>query len=122
MLWGDIMPASELTVEQVGLAPDHALIVARGVLDRSTVAQLGSCVEQALDAGARYLIADLAQVTRCDRAALPALATLARRLSQRHGWLRLVATSEAVIAALETTDICDVLDLYRAHNGTLRAS
>lgn len=112
------MSASELTVEQAWLPPDHVLIVACGVLDHVTVARLGCCLEQALAAGARYLVADLARVTRCDEAALPALAVLARRLSPRQGWLRLVATSDAVLAALETADICDVLDLYRAHNGS----
>lgn len=122
MLPGDVMSVSELTVEQVGLAPDHALIVAGGVLDHSTVAQLGACVQQALDTGARYLVADLAQITRCDRAALPALAVIARQLTTRRGWLRLVATSDAVIAALEATDMCDLLDLYRGHNGTRDAS
>jgi anti-anti-sigma factor len=110
------MPVSELTVQHVRLAPEHALIVARGVIDEATVAEFHSCLEQVLDAGARYLVADLAHVTGCDSAALPALAAAARRLSAIHGWLRLVATSEAVIATVDDLDLRDVLDLYRAHN------
>lgn len=122
MLPGGTMSITGLTVEQVGLAPDHALIVASGVLDRTTVTQLDTAVARVLDAGARFLVVDLAQISRCDPAALPALAAAARRLSLRQGWLRLVATSPAVVAALDTTDICDVLDLYHGHNGTRDAS
>ncbi|MHA6783039.1 hypothetical protein ACVGOW_18875 [Pseudonocardia saturnea] len=54
---------------------------------------------------------------RCDPAALPALAAFARRFSAVHGRLRLVATSEAVSATLDSVDLCDVLDRYRAHDG-----
>lgn len=72
--------------------------------------------------GARYLVADLSQVSGCDPAALVALARAARRLSSRHGWLRLVATSPVVVTALDTADVRDVVDLYHAHNGTGDAS
>lgn len=112
------MPGSELSIDQAGIAPDHALIVARGVLDHTTVTELRAVLDRVLATDARYLIADLAQVTRCDRAALPALAGAARRLVLREGWLRLVASSDAVVAALDTTDVSDLIDLYHAHNGT----
>lgn len=100
------------------MAPDHALIVACGVLDHTTVTQLDTCGAAVPDTGARYLVLDLAQVSRRDPAALAALAAAARRLSLRQGWLRLVATSPAVIAALGSTDICDLADLNHAHHGT----
>lgn len=116
------MSLSGLTIEQVGLAPDHALIVLRGVLDHNTAAELDAAVEQILDTGTRCLVADLSQVGRCDPRALTALAQAARRLSLRQGWLRLVATSPAVIGVLDTADVCDVVDLYHAHNGTRLAS
>jgi len=106
----------------VALAPDHALIVLRGVLNRTTAAQLDAGVEQVLGTGAHFLVADLSQVTRCDPAALATLAHAARRLSLRRGWLRLVATSPAVITALDATDVCDLVDLYHAHHGTRDAS
>ena len=64
------------------------------------------------------LLLDLAQITGCNPAAIPALAAAARRLSGRHGRLRLVATSEAVVAALDSTEVSDLIDLYHAHNGT----
>ena len=60
------MSASELSVEQAEPTPDHVLTVVREVLDETTAAQLDSGAEQALDTGACYLVADLAQVTGCD--------------------------------------------------------
>lgn len=122
MMSGGGVSVSGLTVDHVALAPDHALIVFRGVLNRTTAAQLDASVEQILDAGAHFLVADLSQVTRCDPAALASLAYAARQLSLRQGWLRLVATSPAVITALDATDVCDLLDLYHAHYGTRDAS
>jgi hypothetical protein len=98
------MSASELTVEQVGPTPDHVMTVVRGMLDETTAAQLGSCSEQALDTNARYLVADPAQVTGCDLTALPAPDGSARRPTPCEARLQLVATSNAVIAALDTTD------------------
>jgi hypothetical protein len=98
------MSPSELTVEQVGPTPDHVITVVRGMLEEATAAQLGSCAKQALDTGACYLVADLAQVTGGDLTALPAPDGRARRPTPRDARLQLVATSDAVIAALDTTD------------------
>jgi hypothetical protein len=98
------MSASELTVEQVGPTPDHVMTVVRGMLDETVAAQLSSSAEEALDTGARYLVADPTQVTGCDLTALPAPDGSARRPTPRDARLQLVATSDAVIAALDTTD------------------
>jgi hypothetical protein len=65
------MSAYELIVEQAGPTPDHVMTVVRGMLDETAAARLGSSAEQPLDTGARYLVADPAQVTGCDLTALP---------------------------------------------------
>lgn len=111
-----------LTVDHALLQPDHALMVARGVLDRTTVAHLADGVEQVLETGTRYLVLVLAQVTRCDKAALAELAEAARRLSRRGGWLRLVATSPAVVDALDHAALPDLVSIYHAHNGSTAAA
>ena len=98
------MSASELSVEQAEPTPDRVLTVVREVLDETAAAQLDSGAEQALDTGACYLVADLAQVTGCDLSALPAPAGAARGPIPRDTWLRLVASGDAVIVALDTTD------------------
>jgi hypothetical protein len=98
------MSASELIVEHAGPTPDHVMTVVRGMLDETAAAQLGSSAEQALDTGARYLVADPAQVTGCDLTALPAPDGTARLPTPRDARLQLVATSDAVIAAPDTTD------------------
>jgi hypothetical protein len=77
------MSTSELTVEQVGLvpAPDDALSLARGVLDETTLAQFGSCVEHALNRAVDAAVTDL-------REQLRALQTQLRRERAETAWLR----------------------------------
>jgi anti-anti-sigma factor len=117
------MSASGLTVDHVALPPEHALMVLRGPLNPSNTPQLRHGLDQCLhDPALRYLVLDLSQVSTCEPAALPLLAATARQLCQRHGWLRLVATHPAVLDALDTTSLADLLAIYSAHNGTPHAT
>lgn len=98
--------------EQMGR--EHALLIARGVIDDAVLADFPDRIEALVDSGVRYVVVDLSQVSSCSTGLVAALAQACRVLLHRHGWLRSVATAACVTVALEQAEATDLLAVYQA--------
>jgi anti-sigma B factor antagonist len=88
-----------------------ALIVARGELDVQSVADLRARLNEAIDAGNKKVVIDLAQVSFIDSLSLSALVAARRRIGD-HGRLAVVAVHEYVRLILQATGLEQVLDVF----------
>jgi anti-sigma B factor antagonist len=88
-----------------------ALIVARGELDVQSVADLRARLNEAIDAGNKKVVIDLAQVSFIDSLSLSALVAARRRIGD-DGRLALVAVHEYVRLILQATGLEQVLDVF----------
>jgi anti-anti-sigma regulatory factor len=77
---------------------------------RSVHQHLTSLVE----AGVRYVVVNLAEVTACPPQMVGELAAACRALHARQGWLRLIATAPCVVSVLESAAVEDLFPIYRA--------
>jgi len=88
-----------------------ALIVARGELDVQSVDELRARLNEAIDAGNKRIVMDLAEVSFIDSLSLSALVGARRKLGD-HGRLALVAVHEYVRLILQATGLEQVLDVF----------
>jgi anti-sigma B factor antagonist len=88
-----------------------ALIVARGELDVQSVADLRARLNEAIDAGNKKVVIDLAQVSFIDSLSLSALVAARRRIGD-DGRLAVVAVHEYVRLILQATGLEQVLDVF----------
>jgi anti-sigma B factor antagonist len=88
-----------------------ALIVARGELDVQSVADLRARLNEAIDAGNKKVVIDLAQVSFIDSLSLSALVGARRKLGD-DGRLAVVAAHEYVRLILQATGLEQVLDVF----------
>jgi anti-sigma B factor antagonist len=88
-----------------------ALIVARGELDVQSVADLRARLNEAIDAGNKKVVIDLAQVSFIDSLSLSALVAARRRIGD-DGRLAVVAMHEYVRLILQATGLEQVLDVF----------
>jgi len=88
-----------------------ALIVASGELDVQSVPELKERLAEAVDAGTKRVVVDLADVSFIDSLSLSALVGARRRLGD-DGRLAVVAVHEYVRLILQATGLEQVLDVF----------
>jgi anti-sigma B factor antagonist len=88
-----------------------ALIVAQGELDVQSVDELRARLNEALDAGGKRIVVDLAEVSFIDSLSLSALVGARRKLGD-DGRLAVVAAHEYVRLILQATGLEQVLDVF----------
>ena len=88
-----------------------ALIVASGELDVQSVPELKERLTEAVDAGTKRVVVDLADVSFIDSLSLSALVGARRRLGA-DGRLAVVAVHEYVRLILQATGLEQVLDVF----------
>jgi anti-sigma B factor antagonist len=88
-----------------------ALIVAQGELDVQSVDELRARLNEALDAGSKRIVVDLAEVSFIDSLSLSALVGARRKLGD-DGRLAVVAAHEYVRLILQATGLEQVLDVF----------
>jgi anti-anti-sigma regulatory factor len=85
----------KISTEQVDL------LSVTGRVDDTGLTQLRMQLEALVDAGAVYLVVDLAGVISCDHGLFDVLACTHQILADRQGWLRLVGIGPVVVNALD---------------------
>ena len=96
------------------LEHDHALVVVRGKICVEFVPRLRQHLTNLVDAGVRYVVVDLAEVTACPPQMVGELAAACRALHARKGWLRSIASAPCVVTALESAAVDELFPIYRA--------
>lgn len=95
-----------------------ALVAVSGELDESGLDQLRNELEGRLRRPEhdidRCLAVDLSGVTRCPPGLLALLADIYVEAQYRGGWMRLVGLGDAVLAALDSARLPEVLTVYLA--------
>jgi anti-anti-sigma regulatory factor len=79
------------------------LLSVSGRLDGSGLRTLQQQINLLLDAGARFLLADLSLAEHCDHRVFDLLARTSTLIQQRGGWMRLVAPDDARVGTVEET-------------------
>lgn len=102
------------TISSVRLEQDHALVVIRGAVSEVFLLSLRQHLMSLVDAGLRYIVLDLAEVTVCPPQLVGELASVCRTLQERQGWLRSITTSPCVAIALDFAELTDLFPLYQA--------
>ena len=102
------------TIRLVQLEHDHALVVVRGKIGVEVLLRLRQHLTNLVDAGVRYVVVDLAEVTACPPQLVGELATACRPLHAREGWLRSIASAPCVVTALESAAVDELFPIYRA--------
>lgn len=95
-----------------------ALIVARGELDVQSVDELRARLNEAIDAGNKRIVMDLAEVSFIDSLSLSALVVARRKLGD-DGRLAIVAVHEYVQLILQATGLEQVLDVFEAREAAV---
>lgn len=96
------------------LGHDHALVVVRGKIGVEFLLSVRQHLTNLVDAGVRYVVVDLAEVTACPPQMVVELAAACRALHAREGWLRSIASAPCVVTALESAAVDDLFPIYRA--------
>jgi anti-anti-sigma regulatory factor len=102
------------TIRLVQLGHDHALVVVRGKICVEFLLRLRQHLTNLVDAGVRYVVVDLAEVTACPPQLVGELAAACRALHARAGWLRSIASAPCVVSALESAAVDELFPIYRA--------
>jgi anti-anti-sigma regulatory factor len=102
------------TIRLVQLEHDHALVVVRGKICVEFLPRLRQHLTNLVDAGVRYVVVDLAEVTACPPQMVGELAAACRALHARKGWLRSIASAPCVVTALESAAVDELFPIYRA--------
>jgi anti-anti-sigma regulatory factor len=105
---------AEPTIMSSQLGHDHALVVVRGKISVEFLRSVRQHLTSLLEAGARYVVVNLAEVTACPPQMVGELAAACRALHARQGWLRLIAIAPCVVSALESAAVEDLFPIYRA--------
>jgi anti-sigma B factor antagonist len=95
-----------------------ALIVARGELDVQSVDELRARLNEAIDAGNKRIVMDLAEVSFIDSLSLSALVGARRKLGD-DGRLAVVAVHEYVQLILQATGLEQVLDVFETRDAAV---
>ena len=89
---------------QLIITNEHVnLLSVRGQMDGAGLRMLQQQINLLLDAGARFLLADLSRVERCDSQVFDVLARTGDLVQQRGGWLRLVAPGNSTVSTIDDT-------------------
>ena len=108
------------TIRLVQLEHDHALVVVRGKIGVELLLRLRQHLTNLVDAGVRYVVVDLAEVTVCPPQMVGELAAACRALHAREGWLRSIASAPCVVTALESAAVDELFPIYRAARNEFR--
>ena len=109
----DVAPAGPtITLGQLGY--DHALVVVRGEISGEFLRSVRQHLTSLVEAGVRYVVVNLAEVTACPPEMVGELATACRELYTRQGWLRSITTAPCVADVLESAELDDLFPIYRA--------
>lgn len=91
---------------------DCTVVEVRCVLDLATVPQLRQTLQQAIDAGARRVVVDLAGVSLMDSSALGTLVLMFKTLRGQGGELCLAGPRPIVRSVLAFTSVDRVITVY----------
>jgi anti-sigma B factor antagonist len=91
---------------------DCTVVEARGVLDMATEPQLRQTLQQVIDAGARRVVVDLAEVRLMDSSALGTLVLMFKALRDVGGILCLAAPRPLVRTVLGVTSVDRAITVY----------
>jgi anti-anti-sigma regulatory factor len=97
------------------------LLSVSGRMDETGLRTLQQQINLLLDAGARFLLADLSRAEHCDRQVFDLLARTNNLIQQRGGWLRLVAPGSSSGGAVEETALAAAVAMDPAPDRTDRA-
>jgi anti-anti-sigma regulatory factor len=97
--------SAELTVTIVRGGAGYARVVLRGHLSHHAAQRLRTELGAVLDAGARYLTVDFADVDGCDENVLDVFGWAARRASSQQGWLALTGGNHHLRFATGSTGV-----------------
>lgn len=90
------------------------VVVASGELDLASAPTFRQVTRDALTVGVPpQVVVDLSHVELLDSVSLGILLGLARRVTERHGTLRLVVSSTLVLRTFELTGTADLFDIVR---------
>lgn len=99
---------------RVTITHEHVnLLTVRGRLDWVGLLDIQQQIDLLLDAGARFLIADLSRVGSYDDALFDLLGATGDLLRHRAGWLRLIGPGSAVVSTLGDTLVPSVMTPLR---------
>ncbi|MCV7257733.1 STAS domain-containing protein [Mycobacterium shimoidei] len=114
----------ELLAVDSEVLPDAVVVHAKGEVDSSTVKQLVSNLDDALDRAethsARLLVIDLQGLTYFGSAGLNAVLDCHRRGAEEGTSVRVVADNDLVVRPIEVTNLDSVLELYRTLSDALQ--
>lgn len=79
------------------------LLSVSGQMDGAGLRTLQQQINLLLDAGARFLLADLSRAENCDSQVFDLLARADNLIQERGGWLRLVAPGNSVMGSVDET-------------------
>jgi anti-sigma B factor antagonist len=91
---------------------DCTVVEARGVLDMTTEPQLREMLQQVIDAGARRVVVDLAEVRLMDSTALGTLVLMFKALRDDAGSLCVAAPRPLVRTVLAVTSVDRAITVY----------
>jgi anti-anti-sigma regulatory factor len=97
------------------------LLSVRGRIDGTGLRTLQQQINLLLDAGARFVLADLSRAEYCDNQVFDLLARTNDLIQQRGGWLRLVAPGNSHVGTVEETALAAALPVDPAPDHTDRA-
>lgn len=110
------------TLSWVQLEQDHALVLIRGGIDDAFLVRFRQHLTDLLEIGVRYVVLDVGDVTSCPSQTVTELAEACRQLHARRGWLRSIATSPCVAAALDAATMIDLFPIYQAARTEFRTA
>ncbi len=79
------------------------LLSVSGRMDGAGLRTLQQQINLLLDAGARFLLADLSRAENCDSQVFDLLARANNLIQQRGGWLRLISPGNSVMGSVDET-------------------
>jgi anti-anti-sigma regulatory factor len=97
------------------------LLSVSGRMDGTGLRTLQQQINLLLDAGARFLLADLSRAEHCDRLVFDLLAHTDNLIQQRGGWLRLVAPGDSHVGTVEETALAAAQPMNPTPDRTDRA-
>lgn len=112
----DIEPFDIKVLEQHG---NVTVVVPAGEIDIYTAPLLRDTLSESIDAGARHLLVDLAEVSFIDSSGLGVLVVALRRLHACGGSIDLACHGENVIRAFRLTGLLSVFPLHDSREEAL---
>jgi anti-sigma B factor antagonist len=109
----------QFSVEIEQRSDERALVAVYGEVDIYTAPQLHEALDSAIDAGARLLLVDLAEVAFIDSTGLGVLIGAAKRLHSADGALAIVCPHEKIRRIFQITGLDQVFAMHTSRDEAL---